>query len=403
MLTDISYRDYRKQNDIHGTVLYPATMIAPVQKDIIQDIMKQDKLQSIFDPFHGSGTALYEAAEIDQTIRLVGCDINPLANLITKAKLIGISKNIDSDIHSLKLLIEKNTADTYSFNNIDKWFREDIANDLRRIRQAIIEIENQQNRLYFWSLFSYIVRKYSNTRSSTYKLHSKNTEKIAQMKNNVIKDFINSIEENVEKYHNSTDNFELYKADTLVKIKDFPNKAFDMSITSPPYGDNQTTVPYGQFSSLALHWINDDDLNLEGWELDNYSIIDSKSMGGSKKKLSFDQFSLSLIYPYISRIIESKQEKVLNFFDDYFDFMQQLCRVTDKYIVMTLGNRTVDRVNIDLTNISKTYLEYLGFKNIQILSREIPSKRIPRKTSNVYNESVDSMNSEYVIIHQRIN
>ena len=58
-----------------------------------------------------------------------------------------------------------------------------------------------------------------------------------------------------------------------------------ISITSPPYGDNATTVTYGQFSSLSLRWIDPKDLCLEGWELDNYSIIDSKSMGGTVKDI----------------------------------------------------------------------------------------------------------------------
>ena len=30
---DIEFKDYRKQSDIHGTALYPAVMIAPIQKN----------------------------------------------------------------------------------------------------------------------------------------------------------------------------------------------------------------------------------------------------------------------------------------------------------------------------------------------------------------------------------
>ena len=58
MLKDISYKDYRRSSDIHGTVLYPAVMVAPVQNDILVDLSKQNTIKRILDPFHGSGTAL---------------------------------------------------------------------------------------------------------------------------------------------------------------------------------------------------------------------------------------------------------------------------------------------------------------------------------------------------------
>ena len=89
------------------------------------------------------------------------------------------------------------------------------------------------------------------------------------------------------------------------------------------------------------------------------------------------------------------------FFNDYFLFLRELCRVTKKYIVLTLGNRTVDRVQIDLTNITKTFLEKNGFENLKFVKREIPIKRTPKVTSIVNQKPVSSMNYEYIIIHRR--
>ena len=121
-----------------------------------------------------------------------------------------------------------------------------------------------------------------------------------------------------------------------------------ISITSPPYGDNATTVTYGQFSSLSLRWIDPKDLCLEGWELDNYSIIDSKSMGGTVKDICLNMQHMKILEQYITGITVPKQKKVYVFFDDYFNFLNQLCRVTKKYLVLTLGNRRVDKKLIDL-------------------------------------------------------
>lgn len=404
MLDDIAYKDYKKKEDIHGTILYPAVMVAPVQKDILSELIARKGITSVFDPFYGSGTALYEAMEISQDLHLVGCDINPLAHLITKVKLQGVNSQIYEDFNKLKNLIEvPRQIFPLSFPNMDKWFRKDIIESLTILRSAIIQIENFQNRLFFWYMLCDVIRKYSNTRSSTYKLHIKVDEVISRMENGVIKSFLSAVELNIDKFFHRSNNFVLYKCDTLAKMSEFDDREFDISITSPPYGENATTVPYGQFSMLALYTIPQNDLELEGWELDNYSVIDSNSMGGKNSNGILNDFENTLLEPYLNRISITKHKKVTRFFADYFLFLKQLCRVTNKYIVLTLGNRTVDRVQIDLTEITKVFLEANNFLNTKSASREIPIKRTPKLTSKVHQTPVLSMNHEYIVIHERKN
>lgn len=405
---DITFQDYRKSNDIHGAVLYPATMIAPVQKKILKILFEQDqKINSIFDPFHGSGTALYEAFELRNSACIYGCDINPLANLITRVKLQGVSKNIRDNINILKnnLILEKGLdkakEDNFCFHNMNKWFRSDILIKLKIIRSNIIKIKCSQDRLFFWMIFSNTVRKFSNTRSSTYKLHIKKSEDIENIKDNVIEHFISSILGYYSFFLNSSSNFQLFKENILDLIPNISNQKFDISISSPPYGDNATTVTYGQFSMLPLFFIDAKDLALEGWELNNYSIIDRCSMGGQKSQFYLDDSNVDLLKVILNKVSDSKKNKIINFFSDYFYFLSQLCRVTNKYIILTLGNRTVDGIHINLTNITKVFLERYEFENILMLSREIPHKRTPKILSKKNNKIISSMNEEYVIVHKR--
>ncbi len=403
MVKNITYAEYRKRSDVHGTVLYPAVMAAPVQKDILDDLIDKDVITTVFEPFHGSGTALYECQEVSNNVRLCGCDINPLANLITRTKLLGVTSSIKKDLAKLQSLIKHHTiVKPYHFENIDKWFRSDIQHDLQTMRECIAQIDSKRNRDYFWCMFSDIVRRYSNTRSSTYKLHLKPRDAIVSMENHAIVDFFTSIEHNIEKYIRTTSNsFKLYKCDVIGLMHSFRSRRFDISITSPPYGDNATTVPYGQFSILQLLWIDHRDLELEGWEFDNFSIIDSNSIGGKAKEIQFNSHGLRLLLPYLEKISKDKQRKVIRFFNDYFTFLDQLTRVTKRNIVLTLGNRTVDRVTIDLTQISIEYLAHKGFQIKQLLERDIPVKRIPKTTSIVGDSPVESINSEFVIISER--
>ena len=404
MLKDISYKDYRRSSDIHGTVLYPAVMVAPVQKDILVDLSKQNTIKRIIDPFHGSGTALYESHLVFPEAEILGCDINPFANLITKTKLTGVAANIEDDIGRISYLLERDHSDSiYEFPNREKWFRDDIAKSLTKIKNAIHNIATPENRLFFWCMMSDVVRRYSNSRSSTYKLHTKPQKKIEEMSNGTITDFLYSIKANYHQYEAvHCKNFRLVKQDALLYLQQFKGRnKVDILITSPPYGDNQTTVPYGLFSSLALRWIDQNDLDLEGWELDNYSVIDSHSLGSKVKPTDLDSFQLELLEPFIRDISEHKANKVRIFFSDYYKFLDLATAATNKFIVMTVGNRTVDRMKIDMAYITANYLQRKGFIEHQTVSRDIINKRTPPLTSKVKDAPVESMNKEYVLIYKK--
>lgn len=400
VMRNIAYKEYKRKSDIHGTVLYPAVMVAPMQKEILSELIDKNKKVNVFDPFHGSGTSLYEAMEISKNLNLVGCDINPLANLISLVKLQGVTNNVLNDLKKLKERLEEpaTSEHIHSFPNVKKWFRDDIILSLSHVRQSIMKISDKQNRLFFWYMFCDIIRKYSNSRSSTYKLHIKKEEDITKINNNVIIDYMDSVEQNWSKFTKNFHDFVLHKKDVLSFLKEVNNNEFDICITSPPYGDNNTTVPYGQFSMLPLYWIDSKDLNLEGWELNNFSIIDSKSMGGGFSQGREGKIENDLLKPFIEGISIKKKRKVLRFFSDYFLLLDEISRVTSSHIIMTLGNRTVDGININLTEITIRYLSEKGFIPKEVLEREIISKRIPKKVSRVNSKPVSSMNEEYLIV-----
>lgn len=143
------------------------------------------------------------------------------------------------------------------------------------------------------------------------------------------------------------------------------------------------------------------DLSLEGWEFDSYYAIDNKSLGGYKEEQNVSERQKALLKTYLTRISKDKRKKVIRFFADYFAFLDEVCRVTDQYVIMTLGNRRVDNVKINLTRITMKYLEQNGFAKEQKLVRNILYKRTPSLTSSVKEKPVSSMNKEYVIIYKR--
>ena len=84
--------------------------------------------------------------------------------------------------------------------------------------------------------------------------------------------------------------------------------------------------------------------------------------------------------------------------------MKEISRTTKKYIVLTLGDRTVSGVKINLTRITTRVLAQLGFEVKERAQREIYSKRTPRVLA--YQEdgtAIKSMGIETVLVFERRN
>ena len=406
---ELNYWDFSDvvSTGIHEISAYPATMVPDMQNELIKLIKSEDKsVQNILDPFHGSGVTLVEGMKNDLTP--IGIDINPLANLITLVKLQGVSKNQIklSNNRIIKLLRKESFEfEIHDFYNINKWYREDFIETFSKIRAAIQKERYKNIRQYYWVCLINILKKYSNTRSSTFKLHVKTQEDIDSMSNDIIEDFI----KNIEKSYVFLPSFVQYNKKSLYIgkaeeiLSEFADGTVDLICTSPPYGDNSTTVTYGQYSMLPLYWIDKSDLGKFDKQLiANYSSIDSNSLGGNQRVRS--NFESSVLNDFLSRIDDKKQNKVKNFVLDYLNVMTELVRVlkVGKYIVLTLGDRRVDNRVVPLSTITTEYLESNGFILEKAITRNIPKKRMPRKVSKVGGDSVESMNQEHVLILKKV-
>lgn len=406
---ELNYWDFSDvvSTGIHKISAYPATMVPDMQNELIKLIKSEDKsVQNILDPFHGSGVTLVEGMKND--LIPIGIDINPLANLITLVKLQGISKNQIklSNNRIIKLLRKESFKfEIHDFYNIKKWYREDFIETFSKIRAAIQRERYKNIRQYYWVCLINILKKYSNTRSSTFKLHVKTQKDIDSMSNDIIEDFI----KNIEKSYVFLPSFVQYNKKSLYIgkaeeiLSEFADGTVDLICTSPPYGDNSTTVTYGQYSMLPLYWIDKSDLGKFDEQLiANYSSIDSNSLGGNQRVRS--NFESSVLNDFLSRIDDKKQNKVKNFVLDYLNVMTELVRVlkVGKYIVLTLGDRRVDNRVVPLSTITTEYLESNGFSLEKAITRNIPKKRMPRKVSKVDGNSVESMNQEHVLILKKV-
>lgn len=396
------FAEYRENNPV---LQYPAKMVAPMQRQLLTDILEFDpNINNILDPFMGSGTVLEISKELG--IDAIGFDINPLAALLTGVRLEGV--NADSIEASISEMFARfnlllGNAPNHTFNNIEKWFRSDVIESLSLIRIAIMEEKDIKNRRFFWCCFAETVKKFSNTRTSTFKLHVKEEEKITNMQNNCIEEF----KSNVTMYYldycfNSNINIELKTGDSCELLSECEGESIDLICTSPPYGDNHTTVTYGQYSILPLLWIDINDLShFDIKLLDKFTAIDRESLGGRIKKVSnVDEYNL-----FLKKVNIDKKKKIFSFWNDYELAFSKMVKVLkkDKLLVLTLGNRRVDNEELPFDKFN----DYLATKyNLSIettLSRNIMGKRMPLKVSHIAEQgAVSSMSKEYIKIYKKM-
>ncbi|MGG1638881.1 DNA methyltransferase [Paenibacillus sp. NRS-1760] len=401
------YWDFTEYRDKKALVKYPAMMVAPMQEQLLKDIIEFDsRIKNILDPFVGSGTVLAAGATLN--LNTYGIDINPLAVLISRVKLEGVSfENIRESIAELRTNITLFLGNTepFEFTNINKWFRKDVIIDLSTIRKAIVREGNIQIRRFFWVCFADSVRKFSNTRSTTFKLHVKEEEKIISMDNNCIQYFINKISSSYIDYVKKSvcSNINLYSGNSIDILKSFSEESIDLICTSPPYGDNHTTVTYGQYSILPLLWIDLGDLDqFDVSILDKFTAIDRMSLGGH---YNMEEFDVDIEYEdLIGKISREKAKKVKYFINDYYKVFTELTRVLKKgkRLVLTLGNRRVDNQEFPFDVLNDRLAIKYGMEEEAVLTRNIQGKRMPVKLSNIPNlGSVRSMSKEYIKIYRK--
>ena len=359
-----------------------------------------DKYITLLDPFCGSGTTLVIAQELG--IDSVGIDINPYAVLLSSVKTNMYDQNkILYAIEKIENNLNRGQSFTnYCFYNIEKWFREDIIRSLSKIRYCINLENNESVRKFFWIALSETIFKFSNDRTSTFKLHVLPREKINLIQDECIVFFVNTIKENAKHLNYEKKNkSDIVYGDCCEVMKHKLNKKFKIICTSPPYGDNSTTVTYGQSSILSLKWMDIKDLSCELETLDKYSTIDRMGIGGEKRVICNTQ-NIESLNNYLSKISATKRAKVINFFEDYYVVLKSMesCLAKDGYLIMTVGNRSIDAIKQPLDEVTIEIAEKLGLKVISKFNRNILNKKTPLTLSSAKDEKVVKSISEETIL-----
>lgn len=207
--------------------------------------------------------------------------------------------------------------------------------------------------VFFWASFCEIVRIVSNSRNCTYKLHIKEEKDINAYSVDAIDLFKSTLQYNIKKYNEFYSELQKrghlkkdgasYKGQVKIILGDaftylkHSRQKYSLVFTSPPYGDNHTTVSYGQYSIMPLRWINYKDIDeaVDNSLLSTLYEIDNQSLGGKsankfltpeRKKVIQKSETLRVQLDEISNVASEKGNKIIAFYSDYDNFLATLSR-----------------------------------------------------------------------------
>lgn len=403
----------KSRPNVHSLLRYPAMMVPSMQSNILDCILDHAPENSyIFDPFVGSGTVLTEATL--RGLDFIGVDINPLAILVCQVKAI-VDKKIEFKNFAQQVIDnfynDKLETIDVDFPRREKWFLDSSAVVLSKIRRSIQLISTKEVRKILWVVFAETIRQTSNSRTSTYKLHIRKTENYIPSSQiiKIFEEHLNNVVTQINEYHeNKIFNQKKSRINLIlsdIRNANIPRKnRHQILVTSPPYGDNQTTIPYGQFSFLSLKWIPIEDLPEGTSQLTylNSNSIDKESLGGLLKDIPLKEGILISLSPTYKKLIEYVKEqeqidryrKVTSFMYDFYQALIHIkttCKTA--HWIFTTGNRTVANITVPFDEILEDMVKSLDGKIVTSITRQLPGKRMPAR-----NNFSKTINSEVTLI-----
>jgi hypothetical protein len=422
-----TFRRGAARRQAHGLSQYPAMMVPPMQA-VLMGVVAQavGDIDSVVDPFVGSGTTLTEAMRLG--LNFTGQDVNPLAVLISRTK--AGPYNVRRLRASADRVVALATADRgrkveADFPGINKWFEPAVAVDLSRVRRAIRTETNLWCRRVLWTALAETVRLTGSSRTSTFKLHIRRAEDLRAREAHAVEIFAEVITDAVQRLTDEAAKLReagqlafngTYRGRITIDLGDSSSavpspssepRGHGLLITSPPYGDNRSTVPYGQYSYLPLQWIDLDDIH-EGAD-PSYLVstyeIDSRSLGGGRKTSLADVEpirkrcpSLDETLKRLSRLPADRSSRVAAFCRDLDSSLDAALAALrpNGYMIWTVGNRRVGGDEVPTDQILTELLGIRGTVPVARIQRHIPSKRMATR-----NNIANTMRGETVLLFRK--
>ncbi len=362
-----------KELKMHRIHAYPAKFPAFITTKALEYAeRKSHKVKALADIFCGCGTTAFESKR--NGIKFWGCDINPIATMIAKAKsrkyqTRRLKKYLNDILKTFESSVIDDTYDTAG-ERLKYWYKDKQYNDLMRLKHSIEKITPKASdyRLFFMCAFSNILKATSVWLTKSIKPQVdpyKNPTSV----NTAFKEqcsFMISANDESDISGSSptkivTGNF----LDTNMKTP-----GVDLIVTSPPYVTSYEYADLHQLSSLWLGYAED------------YRDLREGSIGSRHHEYNFNREwkrlndSGSKIVARLLNQQKSKARSVAKYFLDMQAVAQKAYKMLNPcgMALFVIGNTEYKGVRIDNAKHLAQSLNDAGFSEVSATKRKISYK-----------------------------
>lgn len=398
----------RRRYGAHALIHYPAMMVPTLQGKLLDAIkLASPEATDVLDPFVGSGTILVES--MSRGLNFTGIDINPLAALACLAKsgpyFIEAFHLKMAKLHA-RICCDRRRKYYVNFDGQEKWFDSEVSTGISLVARNIEAESSLWARRLFWLALAKVIRTTCNSRMSTYKLHLKKASPTATAANplKLFEDTLERFAGHLREQHATwtgngflqhgryTGEVDIHLGDSckVLDCTQLKNK-FDVVMTSPPYGDNRTTIPYGQYSYLPMKWIPTEDVcpSADATLLDNTHAIDTASLGGSlrraieKGQAFCEQYESAKVFAHKLHDTTDRLKRFYAFFCDLETCVDKICDVTKQggYQTWTIGSRQLGGRRVPMEDIVADMLAQRDTVTVGRIHRNIHAKKMATRNN----------------------
>lgn len=367
--------DSEQELKMHKIHSYPAKFPSFVISKSLEFAQTEGvQIRTIGDIFCGCGTSALEARRNNKAFW--GCDINPVATLIAKAKSNQYSEKklnfyfneIKEEFFSVDIEVDK-----YFLldERIKYWFFEKQIADLYKLIYCIKKhVKTEKYNCFFLCAFSNILKACSKWLTKSIKPQIDPNKVPNDVFDSFCKQFDFMMKANIESKKNS-----YFKADSQITNGNFLDieirePFIDILVTSPPYVTSYEYADLHQLSSLWLGFTKD------------YRSLRKGSIGSlyfndiTEEKLALLNGFGKDLYTSLLKVDSSKAKSVAKYFADINKSVQKSYDIINPggIAVFVIGNTKYKGVDVDNAKYLATCMLDSGFDNINVFKRKISSK-----------------------------
>lgn len=280
---------------VHNYHPYPAKFIPQIPRTVLESYSQPGDF--VLDPFCGSGTSLVEALATGR--HAVGCDVNPLACLISRVKTHPLDADSARRVEWFLSAFERGWAscasgDPPNILNLSKWFVESVVRELVAIRNATAEVDDSRERDFLCVAFSAIIVRASNQESeTTYRSVQKE-----ERPGSVIEAFIRKARDMLSRNGHlagTSARAEIVNEDATSHA--WGGRKFNLIITSPPYVNS---FDYYLYHKHRLAWLGFDHAPVQKREIGSRNKHNDQGLSADHYESALRDH-LTQIAPHLAR------------------------------------------------------------------------------------------------------